>query len=155
MALLKFFKLKDKLHDTTEASVLSKMEVEAANKQVSNALQSAAEKVSRGKYNSYTPQQRAKIGKYAAENGPTKATKHFTAIWGIHVNESTARRLKSEYLGKLKEVVSEVKSAVGAGGETKSKEITVDTLKNSEQTADSFLGTRPITRAPEFLMATA
>lgn len=79
MALLKFFKLKDKLHDTTEASVLSKMEVEAANKQVSNALQSAAEKVSRGKYNSYTPQQRAKIGKYAAENGPTRAAKHFTA----------------------------------------------------------------------------
>ena len=93
MALLNFFKLKDKLHDSTEASVLSKTEVEAANKQVSNALQSAAEKVSRGKYNSYTPQQRAKIGKYAAENGPTKAAKHFTTIWGIHVNESTARRL--------------------------------------------------------------
>jgi len=49
------------------------------------------------------PQQRAKIGKYAAENGPTKAAKCFTTIWGIHVNESTARRLKSEYLGKLKE----------------------------------------------------
>jgi len=44
------------------------------------------------------PQQRAKIGKYTAENGPTKAAKHFTAIWGIHINESTVRRLKSEYL---------------------------------------------------------
>ena len=43
------------------------------------------------------PQQRAKIGKYASENGPTRAAKHFTATWGIHVNESTARRLKSEY----------------------------------------------------------
>ena len=29
---------KDKLHDSTETSVLSKMEVKAANKQVSNVL---------------------------------------------------------------------------------------------------------------------
>ena len=76
------------------------------------------EKVSRGTYNSYTPQKRAKIGKYAAENGPMRAAKHFTATWGIHVNESTARRLKSEYLKKLKEVVSEVKLAVGEESKT-------------------------------------
>ena len=138
MVLLNFFKLKDKLHDSTEASVLSKTEVEAANKQVNNALQSAAEKVSRGKYNSYTPQQRAKIGKYAAENGPTKTAKHFDTIWGIHVNESTARRLKSEYIGKLKEVVSEVKSAVG--GESKSKEITVDILETKRKGRPLLLG---------------
>ena len=138
MALLKFFKLKDKLHDSTEASVLSKMEVKAANKQVSNALQSAAEKLSREKYNSYMPQQRAKIGKYTAENGPIKAAKHFTTIWGIHVNESTARRLKSQYLGKLKEVVSEVKSAVG--GESKSKEITVDILETKRKGRPLLLG---------------
>ena len=92
--------------------------MEAANKGVSDALQLVTEKVSRGKYNSYTPQQRDKIGKYAAENGPTRAAKHFTATWGIHVNESTARRLKSEYLKKLKEVVSEVKSAVGEESKT-------------------------------------
>jgi len=46
MVLLKCFKLKDKLHNSTDTSVLSKTEVEAANKQVSNALQSVSEKVS-------------------------------------------------------------------------------------------------------------
>ena len=108
MALLKFLSWRTNyVHDSTEASVLSKTEVEAANKQVSNALQSAAEKVSRGKYNSYMPQQRAKIGKYAAEN--VAPPPQF---------------------------------------------IVPPRLKNSEQAADSFLGTWPITLAP-LLMATA
>ena len=88
MALLKFFKLKDKLPDTTGTSVIK--EVEVANKKVTNVLQSATEKDAHGKYNSHTPQQRAKIGKHAAEIGPTNAEKHFTSKWGIHVNESTA-----------------------------------------------------------------
>ena len=44
------------------------------------------------------PQQRAKLGKYVAENGPMSAAKHLTATWGIHINKSTARKLKSEYL---------------------------------------------------------
>ena len=52
------------------------------------------------------PQQRAKTGKYAAENSPTRAAKHFTATWGIHMNKSTLRKLKSEYLKILKEVAS-------------------------------------------------
>ena len=25
------------------------------------------------------------IGKYAAENGPTSAAKHYTAVWGIKI----------------------------------------------------------------------
>ena len=63
------------------------------------------------------PQQRAKIGKYAAENVlAMRAAKYFTATWGINVNESTARRLKSEYLKKLKEVVSEEKSIYSRRG---------------------------------------
>ena len=45
-------------------------------------------------------QQRAKIGKYAADNGPMTEAKRFTAtcIWGIHMNKSTARRLKLELI---------------------------------------------------------
>ena len=57
-----------------------------------------------GKYNCYTPEQRASIGKYAAENGPTKAARHFTKILGSSVNESTARKLRSEYLRELNAV---------------------------------------------------
>ena len=90
VALLKFFKLKDRLPDKPSL-VISKKEVEAANKEVANALQSATENGHCGcSYNSYTPQQRAKIGKYVAENGPTNAAKHFASVWGIPINESTA-----------------------------------------------------------------
>ena len=41
----------------------------------------------------YTPEDRVKIGRYAAENGPTRATRatrHFT------VPKTTGRRLKAE-----------------------------------------------------------
>ena len=134
----KFVTVKKKLHDTSGISLLSRTDVEAANKGVSDALQLAMEKVSRGKYNSYTPQQRAKIGKYAAENGPTRAVKHFTATWGIHINESTARRLKSEYLKKLKEVVSEVKSA--GGEESKPKETAINSLEIKRKGRPLLLG---------------
>ena len=48
------------------------------------------------KYNTYTPEQRAEIGKYAAENGNTSAARHFSKVLDFKVSESTARRLKSE-----------------------------------------------------------
>ena len=66
----------------------------------------------RGNYNSYTPEQRARIGKYTSENGATRAAKHYTAIWGNSINES--RILKSEpYLIKLKQEISERKDQQG------------------------------------------
>ena len=46
--------------------------------------------VTRGTYTDYTPENRAKIGRYAAENGPARATRHFA------VPETTGRRLKSK-----------------------------------------------------------
>ena len=103
MALFKFFKRQDK--PSEETSLLSKNEVESADKAVAKALESASkcETVRRGKYNCYTPEQRAEIGKYATENGATKAVKRYTSAWGININELTARRLKSEYLEKLKQ----------------------------------------------------
>ena len=85
---------------------MSQKDIEAAQKSIANAVSAAAEKPqSRGKYNSYSKEQRAMIGKYAAENGPTCAAKHYSAVWGIPINESTARRLKEKY--ELKQAVSE------------------------------------------------
>ena len=133
----KFVTIKKKLNDSVGTSFLSRTEVEAANNQVSSRLQSATEKVSRGKYNSYTPQQRAKIGKYAAENGPTRAAKHFTATWGIQINESTARRFKSEYLNKLDEAI---KSAKGEGS-TSNTVVAVDKLEIKQKGRPLLLGT--------------
>ena len=83
-------------------SLLSRTEVESADNALAKALEPASKQTVRGKYNCYTPEQRTQIGKYATENGATNAAKHYTAAWGITINESTARRLKSEYLDKLK-----------------------------------------------------
>ena len=44
------------------------------------------------------PQQRAEIGKYAAEYGNTRAAKHFSTVLDCKILESTARRLKEEYI---------------------------------------------------------
>ena len=41
-------------------------------------------------YTNYTPEDRTKIGRYAAENGSARATRHFA------VPEATERRLKSK-----------------------------------------------------------
>ena len=55
----------------------------------------------RHQYNKYSAKERADIGKYVAENGTTNACKHFTKMLDKTVPESTARRLKSEYLAAL------------------------------------------------------
>ena len=48
------------------------------------------------------------IGKYAAENGATKACRHYSKTLGITIPETTAQRLKSQYLATLN---SKVKTA--------------------------------------------
>ena len=58
---------------------------------------------SRGKYSDYTDINRARIGKYATENGTTRACRYFYSTWK---NEflSPVRRFKAEYLKKLSEL---------------------------------------------------
>ena len=66
---------------------------------MAKALEESRAKVKcREKYNSYTDRQRAKIGKYAAENCATKAAAHFHSLWKINMNESMVRRIKNKYL---------------------------------------------------------
>ena len=83
-------------------SCLSKKDIEQANREVKHTLdlnQSGKKAVTpRGKYNCYTPEERAKIGKYAAENGATRAARYFSELLDRKITESTARRFKSEYL---------------------------------------------------------
>ena len=58
----------------------------------------------------YSPEDCSKIGRYAAEHGLTKASRHFT------VSESTARLLKKQYLSELNHVRKnggEILEAVG------------------------------------------
>ena len=69
MAMLKF--VRREVHSSGSSSCLSEEDIEAVKKGVTKTLNAASdstESQKRGKYNSYTPEQRAKIGKYAAEN---------------------------------------------------------------------------------------
>lgn len=54
-------------------------------------------------YHTYTPEQKALIGKYAAEHGNTKAAEHFTQELGIRIAESTVRLHKKAYYAQLSE----------------------------------------------------
>lgn len=64
----------------------------------------------RGNYASYSPELRAEIGKYAAEQGNLAAVQHFKHQLGFEIPESTVRGLKDKYLIKRvrgkKEVIS-------------------------------------------------
>ena len=104
MAMLKYVKVEPR--KSCNPSILSKGDIDAAQKSIASAA-SEKSKTGRGQYNSYSKEQCAMIGKYAAENGPTRAAKHYTAVWGIQINESTARRLKEKYLEKLKEMIAD------------------------------------------------
>ena len=72
--LFKYFKRQEK--PTNFGSLLTRNEVEEANKAVAK-VRIYFRKGIGGKYNSYTPVQRAKIGNHAAENGAMNAVKHF------------------------------------------------------------------------------
>lgn len=58
----------------------------------------------RGHYTVYTPEQKAEIGRYAAEHGNLKAVcSKFSEEFGIDVKESTVRQFKKAYFMQLNE----------------------------------------------------
>ena len=110
MVLLRYFTKRTVLPNEEQCTSLSRKELKEANKRVDMCLkESYKDKASengvassrRGQYNEYTSEQRAEIGKYSAENGPIRAARHFSKVLGIVIPESTARRLKAEYLKLL------------------------------------------------------
>ena len=62
----------------------------------------ASKQKKRGQYSYYSPQKRAKIGKYAAEFGVNAAARKFTKELKKPVNESSVRGMKKAYLKELK-----------------------------------------------------
>ena len=138
MAMLKY--VKREARSSCNSPLLSQKDIEAAQKSISKAEAEAVEKSQhpRGQYNSYSKEQRALIGKYAAENGATRAARHYTAVWGIKINESTARRLKGEYLKKLKEELSEQHKQ-----QPESRETTESEEPRAEPIAITELETKP------------
>lgn len=51
----------------------------------------------RKRYGNYSPEQRAKIARYAISHGNTAAARHFTKETGETLNESTVRGMKTAY----------------------------------------------------------
>ena len=80
---------------------VKELESATCNDSVSNRNVKATE---RQNYNRYLAEEDAQIGKYAAENSPTRASKQFSEIFKNNVPEPTARRLKAEYINKLEEL---------------------------------------------------
>ena len=79
MALLKY--VKREARPSYKPSILSQQDIEAAQKSVADAVNTAANKSQwHGEYNFYSKERCAMIGKYAAENGATCAAKHYRFV---------------------------------------------------------------------------
>ena len=91
MALYKYFK---KETDCNNAFITTR-EIEKADEKVKQVLDDSDRNSCSGmltircKYNAYTAEQRAQIGRYAAENGNTKAAIFLLCMLGTKINEST------------------------------------------------------------------
>ena len=99
MALFKYFS-RD-ASSPKESSFLTEKEKDIVSELVANAEKEAQRSV---RYE-YTAEERAAIGKYTAENGPAKACRQFSKTLGKKIPESIARRLRNEYLAKVKEEI--------------------------------------------------
>ena len=86
--------------------------IEEANKEVSNVITDSGGK--RNPYLKLTPEQKATIGKYAAENGIVSAIRHFKGEFpGDSLKESTIRGWKKAYILEL-----EMRRRTGKGDRT-------------------------------------
>ncbi len=75
---------------------------ECIKQRASEQLEKSAKKRQvTGKHHSYSPELRATIGKYAAENGATRAAMRYSKEMGLEMNESTVRKFKNEYEREL------------------------------------------------------
>ena len=100
MSLLRYFSRTASLPPSESVPSLMPEALREANKRVASIATGTEEagpppKRTKKTYSSYSAEDRARIGRYAAEHGPTKASRHFT------VPESTAHLLKKQYLAEL------------------------------------------------------
>ena len=90
---------------TSQETGLGEVATKEANASVENVLeerQNGSEKAGqKRKYTHFTPEQRAKIAKYAAESGNSAAIRHFKKEFST-LGESTVRLFKKQYESELK-----------------------------------------------------
>ena len=99
------------------------------------------------------------IGEYAAENGATHVAKHYyTAVLGIEINESTARRFKAKYLEKLSKKIMEQRQKqadtpdTSHSEEIKEEPITITELETKPQGRLVLLGEELDSLVQEFIL---
>ena len=83
-------------HGSLSLSVSSRA-IAAANKEVTRVLQQQTMVKQRGKYNTYSPKERAEIGKYAVQNGISSTRRVFSRKPGMKINNSTISCIKTAY----------------------------------------------------------
>ena len=105
MALFKYFSRDTSI--TKPSSLLTPKEKEV----VDNFIKEAEMQWRSAGYNEYAAEERAAISKYPAENRPTLACQHFSKTLERKILERTARKLKKEYLAKLKEEICDGSSS--------------------------------------------
>ena len=109
MSLLHYFKTKDKPSPSHPLLPKPRSSVEAsANAAVISSMDMTRKK-RRGLYSHYDAGLRAKMGRYAAENGNKAAANFYSAKLGRPVPESTIRGMKASYLRVLEEVKDPLK----------------------------------------------
>ena len=88
---------------------MSEKELKSADQNVAKCLAISTNRTdTRQSYNGYSAEERAQIGKYAAENGPTRASKYFSKILKKKVPELSVRRLREDCFKKMKELSSKI-----------------------------------------------
>ncbi|CAC5423080.1 unnamed protein product [Mytilus coruscus] len=75
--------------------------VQTANDAVDTVVSAPSRKRKRGDYNNYDDETRAKIARYAVDNGVARASRKFTSDLGRKVSETTIRSMRDTYV-KLK-----------------------------------------------------
>ena len=80
MALRKFLKKEERKEVFLTENLLKKVDLEVQSFDQTTSFKK------RGRYNLYSPEQRADIGKYTAENGPAHAAAQFSQLFGFSEN---------------------------------------------------------------------
>ena len=104
MSLHKYFKIEKRqsfLQLTTlpmKVSLLTDEELRLTNRCVERSVNPRDPLHNRVNYNGYMAEERAAIGRYASENGATRASVHFSKLLRKCVPETTARRFKNVHI---------------------------------------------------------
>ena len=117
MSILRYLKPDKKYADSTPSrtnnglpdphgslsAVIPPAAIESTNQLVLQTQAANTKRKSRGEYLKLNPETRARIGRYAAENGVVAAARHFSKgkELGRPINESTVRGIKKAYLAEM------------------------------------------------------